>query len=262
LDGVITKEAFKSLSSDQQWELFNDLQVSVKRFQDQVTTLSAQVKELTLQLSLSKTVKATSKNSSKPPSQDFKSNGFDSQKEGLKGPRLKSIGRPGFNRELSTNPDQIIENYPEQCDQCGHSLIGHESVDVHEYDKMQLQITSLTTRVKLHACCCANCGAKQKAKAAEELEPGSPFGADITSILMYFRYKNYMNFKRMESMMKDVFHIDISQGAIQVFLILRNPGNWSFKKTHGLLNGLSNDQTRLMNKVNYAVAQCSHDLRV
>jgi hypothetical protein len=127
---------------------------------------------------------------------------------------------------------------------------------------MQLQITSLTTRVKLHACCCANCGAKQKAKAAEELEPGSPFGPDITSILMYFRYKNYMNFKRMESMMKDVFHIDISQGAIQVFLILRNPGNWSFKKTHGLLNGLSNDQTRLMNKVNYAVAQCSHDLRV
>jgi transposase len=154
----------------------------------------------------------TSRNSSLPPSTDQKAT---SQPETRASPRQNSLGRSGGGRPLHPNPDAHVSLRPDTCNACGTFLLAASERIKAVYEKIELpEIKPLVTRVTQLECQCPDCGARTVAAAPVGLEPGSPFGTSVQTLLLSLRYQHAISFERLTNVMNDVFHVSISQGAI------------------------------------------------
>jgi transposase len=91
--------------------------------------------------------KKTSRNSSLPPAQGFKSD-VKSEEKGSNGQRSGSIGREGGGRELSETPDQIIKATVKSCAGCGEEIAESSQTLMERYDKIDIPpIKPIITRV-------------------------------------------------------------------------------------------------------------------
>jgi transposase len=171
---------------------------------------------LKLRKASEKRPKKTSKNSSLPPSQGFKSSVKpktpsaqpEVQREG-------SLGREGGGRALSEHPDQVVKAHSQQCEACGVSLSKDIQQLMQRYDKIEIPpIRPVVTRVERYGCTCPDCGKEQLAPVPEQLAPGSPFGDSIAALVTTLRYSHAISYARMQQVMNEVFGLEISEGAI------------------------------------------------
>lgn len=150
----------------------------------------------------------TPDNSSLPPSAGQKPNLPERERKGRK-------GRPGVSRKLAENPDQVIEALAQECPKCAAALSTADQPRVHAYDHVDIPpIRPVTTRVHLHSGVCPCCAAVFTAPAPVGMELGSPFGPGIQALVIHLHVTQAISFERLTVMMKTVFGLDISQGAI------------------------------------------------
>jgi len=156
--------------------------------------------------------KKTSKNSSKPPSKGFKANTV--KKQGVE-QREASVGRTGGGRVLHSEPHQRVTAHLQCCPSC-HASIPEESQRLHSrYDKLELPpIEPIVTRVDRYQGTCPACGEQSVAAVPPELAPGSPFGETIERLVPYLRYGHAISYQRLHHLLKEVFNLSISEGAI------------------------------------------------
>lgn len=167
-----------------------------------------------LQQAQKKKPKKTSRNSSLPPAQGFKAE-VTGQERGIAKKRAGSVGREGGGRELSENPDQIIKATVKSCLVCGQEIAESMQSLMQRYDKIDIPaIQPIVTRVERYGCRCTNCGQQQIAEVPVGMEPGSPFGNRIAALVTTMRYSHGISYGRMEQMLKEVFGLEISEGAI------------------------------------------------
>ena len=157
--------------------------------------------------------KKTSKNSSTPPSKGFKPNIKPSKIEGSK--RQRSLGRAGGGRELHPHPDQTIIAQVKNCRQCGEKVTTAVQKLQSVYEKIELPIIRpIVTRIERYGGQCACCQTKYVAPVPLGMEPGSPFGSSIQSLVTYLRYTHAISYERLSSIFASVFGLKISEGAI------------------------------------------------
>lgn len=150
----------------------------------------------------------TPDNSSIPPSAGQKPNLPERQRKGRE-------GRPGVTRALAANPDHVIEALAEQCPNCAAALSQEDQRKVHAYDHIEMPpIKPVTTRVHVHSGVCPCCEVAFTATAPEGMEPGSPFGPGIQALLIHLHVTQAISFERLKEIMRTVFGLDISEGAI------------------------------------------------
>ncbi|MEG4071022.1 IS66 family transposase [Microcoleus sp. Pol11C2] len=157
----------------------------------------------------------TSSNSSTPPSKGFKSNikPKPSKIEGVK--RQKSIGRVGGGRHLHPEPDQIIVAQIKSCPQCSETVTATSQKLQAVYDKIELPpIRPIVTRIERYGGRCACCQTEYLAPVPAGMEPGSPFGSSIQSLVTYLRYTHAIGYERLSGILAEVFGLKISEGAI------------------------------------------------
>jgi transposase len=165
------------------------------------------------QAKLGPSPKKTSKNSSTPPSKGFKPNIKPSKIEGSK--RQKSLGRAGGGRELHPHPDQTIIAQLKNCPQCGEKVTATAQKLQSVYEKIELPpIRPIVTRIERYGGQCACCQTKYVAPVPLGMEPGSPFGREIQSLVTYLRYTHAISYERLSSIFGEVFGLKISEGAI------------------------------------------------
>jgi transposase len=83
------------------------------------------------------------------------------------------------------------------------------------YEKIELpEIKPVITRITQLECTCKHCGNRTVATAPVGLEPGSPYGSSIQSLLTTLRFQHAISYQRLSAVMKDVFDVPISEGAI------------------------------------------------
>jgi transposase len=70
------------------------------------------------------------------------------------------------------------------------------------------------TRVTLQGGVCPCCAGRFKAAAPEGLEPGSPFGPNLRAFVIYLRSVQGIPMARLTDVLKDLFGLDISEGAL------------------------------------------------
>jgi transposase len=176
---------------------------------EHIARLEARVAELEARLSPPGAPPKTPQNSSLPPSSAHKANRPERAKKRRK-------GRPGRARRLCPNPDHVRAVYAKACRRCG---IGLEPADQPEvaaaYDHIDLPpIRPVTTRVHLHGGDCPGCGKHVVAAAPADMPQGSPFGPNIVALVVYLRTRQMVSYARLVEMLRDLFGLTLSQGAI------------------------------------------------
>ena len=168
-----------------------------------IATLEARLDELTRP-------PKTPENSSKPPSQG--------QKQDRPAPdaaRKPREGRPGTGRTLHPDPDRVIEARLSACPRCEAVFPEAAQTPQRVYERIELPpVRPDVTQVRLFGGCCARCGERVTAKAPAGLEQGSPFGETIAAMVVYLHYSHAIGMERLALLMKELFGLSISEGAI------------------------------------------------
>jgi transposase len=151
----------------------------------------------------------TPDNSSVPPSQGRKAN--RAERRAAK----KRKGRPGVFRALATNPDRVVDSLAECCPHCAHQLSPADQPGFHAYDHIELpEIRPVVTRIHRHRGTCPHCRRGFSAAPPADMPPGSPFGPDLTALIVHLHVTQAIGFERLAQLLDEVFGIRISEGAI------------------------------------------------
>ena len=141
-------------------------------------------------------------------SQGRKANG-----EGKSKPKGKA--HVGAHRPLHPNPTRRCDRLADQCPHCHGDVTGVAQVAVQSYDRIEIpEIAPEVTRVTLHGGVCPCCARRFKAPPPAGLEPGSPFGPNLRAFVLYLRFGQAIPFERLERLMRDLFGLEISEGAL------------------------------------------------
>ena len=207
-------------------KLSRDELIALARAQTaQIAAQAAQIAELArrvaeLEAKLGQPPK-TPDNSSVPPSQGRKPN--RAERRAAK----KRKGRPGVFRALATNPDRIVESLAECCPHCAHQLSPADQPGFHAGacpragrrpdpgDHIELPpIRPVVTRIHRHRGTCPHCRRGFSAAPPPGMPPGSPFGPDLTALIVHLHVTQAIGFERLAQLLDEVFGIRISEGAI------------------------------------------------
>ena len=198
------------LSHAEKDDLIRALWAQVEILTGQVKALTARVAELEARLG---GPPKTPDNSSLPPSKGQKTDLDEKPKR--EGPRKGSIGRKGGGRALEAHPDETVIARPVCCAHCQAALLEADIKLSSRYDKIDLPpVKSVVTRVERFAGHCRNCGKTTLAPVPEGLEPGTPFSINIMTFALYLRFTHAISYKRLTSLMLELFGLTISEGAL------------------------------------------------
>src|SRR5258705_2288638 len=151
----------------------------------------------------------TPDNSSLPPSQGRKPN--RAERRAAK----KRKGRAGVFRALAPNPDRIVASVAEHCPHCEHTLTAADQVGFHAYDHIELPpIRPVITRIHRHRGVCPSCHRGFSAPPPAAMPPGSPFGPDLTALILHLHVTQAIGFERLVRLLDEVFGVRLSEGAL------------------------------------------------
>lgn len=150
----------------------------------------------------------TPDNSSVPPSQGQKPSAPLS-------PKRKAKPHAGSHRPLHPNPTSKRVVFACRCGGCGADVSGVDQRLCETYDRIEIpEIKPDVTQVSLYGGVCPNCAKRFKAEPPAGLEPGSPFGANLRAFVIYLRAVQGIPLLRLRHVLRDLFDLDISEGAL------------------------------------------------
>ena len=194
---------------------------NVKELQALVIVLLKKVEELTQEVAelKSRLVKyetpKNSNNSSVPPSKDENRSNRKSLRERS---GLKPGGQKGNTLKMAETPDSIHEHIPHYCTNCGEGL--DDVAAVFEGKRQVYDIPKIEIKVKQHQIYSkqCSCGHLNQGEYPIEAKAAVSYGNNIESLIGYFHTRQYLPFKRMQELFKDVFGAQISEGGMHYIL--------------------------------------------
>ena len=149
-------------------------------------------------------------NSGVAPSRGQKANRPPRQKR----PRVKREG-PGVSRRLAGTPDRVVECRAVDCRHCGAAIEARGQSLRQRYDHIDLPpIRPVVTRIRIFGRRCPSCHRRVRGTAPAAMPPGTPFGPAIRSMLAYLHHSHHVGFERLSVLLKELFGLAISEGAI------------------------------------------------
>ena len=86
---------------------------------------------------------------------------------------------------------------------------------MHAYDHIDLpEIKPVVTRVNIHSGHCPCCGKRIAGAPPADMPVGSPFGPNVVALVVYLHTRHMVSFNRLVEMLKGLFSLEISEGAI------------------------------------------------
>jgi len=176
---------------------------------EQLAVPQAQVEDLAAQ------VKATSRNSSKPPSSDGLAKPAPKSLRGKSGRKPgRPKGQPGTTMQLSDHPGKIVKHRPAQCGSCGRSLrrgevTGVERRQVVDIPPVKAEVTEhqmLTLRCR--------CGCETKAAAPEDAPAPVQYGPRIMGAGIYLWHGQFLSRDRARQALSEMFGCAPAPGAL------------------------------------------------
>jgi transposase len=183
-----------------------------------VVQLSEKVKRLEEEINLLRNGR-NSKTSSTPPSHDI---GRSNSKSLRTQSGRKSGGQPGHNGstlKMKEVPDKIVDYMPGFCRSCGTDL-QNEAATISDR-KQEVVIPPIEVQYvehRSHSKTCPDCGIVCTAALPGHLKAPIQYGRGVCALITYLTVYQYMPFKRLATLFRDVFKIPLSQGTIDNLL--------------------------------------------
>jgi transposase len=129
-------------------------------------------------------------------------------------------GHVGSTLEMVEVAQKIVEyNHLMTCEQCNKAL-NTESLDFLER-RQEVELPPVEPYViehRIYKKCCLTCGHINKTKFPEHLKSPIQFGLNIECLVAYLHVYQYVPFKRIVTMLKDLYGIEMSEGTIDNLL--------------------------------------------
>jgi transposase len=183
-------------------------------FEQQVTELRAQVKELHDRLALN------SHNSSKPPSSNAPAQRTKSLRTRSGKKPGAQPGHRGTTLKASSTPDRIVVHAAATCQDCGQALrevSGGESAErrqVVDVPPLSLDVTEHRVVGKTWP----RCGTHTWGKFPVGVAPGVQYGAQLKALVVYWVHYQLLPWQRTCEMMKDLFGQPVAEGTLRAAL--------------------------------------------
>lgn len=164
-------------------------------------------------------IKKDSQNSHNPPSQD---KGKPKRNQSLR-PKTtrKTGGQPGHKGHTLAQkevPDKEVDLKSDFCNNCGEDLSDLAQELVSKRQVIELPpIDPLYIQYNQYGCCCP-CGHHQKATYPKGVHAHIQYGSSVIALVSYLNVFQYVPYQRLQELLKDVFHIPLSQGTIENLL--------------------------------------------
>lgn len=108
-----------------------------------------------------------------------------------------------------------MECRPRVCAQCGADLSGEEGELGGRSQVIELPpIEPVVVEAHRYAVDCPECGHRRVADYLEGLEPERVFGTQMEALVSYFHQGHHLSYARLGEVLKDVFGLEISPGAL------------------------------------------------
>lgn len=174
--------------------------------------MAKKIRELEAEVARLKQPPTNSRNSSQPPSRDFKVSA------GKKRKRSKTRGaKPGHEkqeRRLVDKPNKVIEVYAEQCENCHINLLDQVPVQTIRRQITELpEIKPVVIETRQHEVICPCCGERQRGKLPEGLEAGRYFGPRLEATVTHLHHEHHIGFKRLIEICEELFGLRLSPGG-------------------------------------------------
>jgi transposase len=203
-----TEVQLKTLAREELIAVATDLLTMVKLLQARVTELEARLAKL-------RQPPATSRNSSAPPSGDWKAD--------LPGRRRKKRGPPFGHeravREWVDDPDQVIEAPVTRCSRCQADLSGVVPRTIVRRQLTELpEIRPLVIETHQHEVVCPHCQHLERGALPEGLEAERAFGPRLEATVVYLKHEQHLSYERTAVALNDLFGVELSEGGIGCIL--------------------------------------------
>ena len=210
--------------------------------------LTNRVHELEEKLRLKQTP-TTSKNSSQPPSRDFKSEKKKRKRSKKKGAKM---GHEKLERALIDNPSQVLYAVVDNCQTCHINLLDQVPVQVIRRQLTELpEIQPVVIETQQYEVLCPCCGELQRGKLPEGLEAGRYFGPRLEATVTMLHHEHHLGFERLVEVCGEIFNLPLSEGG--AVAILKRAGKAVFgeaekigeKVRHGKVVGSDETHARV-----------------
>lgn len=174
--------------------------------------MAKEISELKAELARFKQPPTTSKNSSQPPSRDFKANVGKKRKRSRK--RGAQPGHEKQERSLVDHPDKVLEVYAEHCENCQANLLDQVPVRMIRRQITELpEIKPVVIETRQYEVLCPCCGTSQRGELPEGLEAGRYFGPRLEATVAYLHHEQHIGYKRLLQLCAELFGLSLSPGG-------------------------------------------------
>ena len=185
----------------------------------EIRTLKKENSSLHKRLSKYEQPPKDSNNSSIPPSKEnVKSEVVrrtNSLREKSDKPVGGQLGHQGHTRKMVDVPDEVIEHSSHYCHNCGRDISALEATL--EYTTQEIDMPLIVPIIKEHrhsakvcTCGCHNRPYAPKKRGGNDIT----FGKNIQALVTYLNVVQCVPYERLQSMLKTIFAIEMSQGTI------------------------------------------------
>jgi FtsZ-binding cell division protein ZapB len=208
-----TPDKLRDLSREELIALVGQQAEQIARLTEQVRQLTETVQQLQAEIERLKHPPTSSRNSSQPPSRDWKADTPTGQR-----PRKKKRGaQPGHakaERPLVGQPDQVIEARVTTCAGCGADLQAVTPTRVVRRQITELPILKpVVIETQQHEVCCPACQLRQRGELPAGLEAERWCGPRLEALVTYLHQVHHVGFERLQTVLLDVFGVSLSLGG-------------------------------------------------
>jgi transposase len=180
-----------------------------------VLLLVEEVQALRVEVERLKGAPPTSRNSSQPPSRDWKAN--RPAKTGKA--RGAKPGHVVMTRLLVDTPDRLIEVSPDTCAHCGQDLRGLAPVRTIRRQITELpEIKPVVLETQQHEVLCPACHTRQSGELPVDLPAMRQFGPRLEAVVTYLHHEQHIGFERLQALAQDVLGVTLSEGGAVAIL--------------------------------------------
>ena len=168
------------------------------------------ISELEEKLRLKQTP-TTSRNSSQPPSQDFKGEKKKRKRSKKKGAKN---GHEKQERAWVANPDKVFYALVDNCQSCHINLLDQVPEQIIRRQISELpEIKAVVIETQQYEVICPCCGEVQRGKLPEGLEAGRYFGPRLEATVTMLHHEHHVGFDRLVQLCGEIFNLPLSEGG-------------------------------------------------
>lgn len=191
--------------------IINELKIIIEKQNQQIELLQQEVVLLKEEIRILKEGK-NSKNSSMPPSVDFKKNQSLRISSGKKSGG--QLGHEGKNLEMKAIPDVVIEHVPTICTQCGEDLTNKEAFFEGKRQVVDIPpVKAVYTEHQIFSKQC-QCGHATQSLFPANVMANIQYGSRTESLIAYMSVRQFIPYARMCEYLEHVHQLPMSEGSI------------------------------------------------